>query len=442
MFHFLLTCFTAASFFVFSFNPFQSGHNQNNHHPRPKPTKPSPIVTAVPTLPISLTPSPSASVTPTLTITATPTATLTLMPTLTPTPTATPSPTLKPTATHTPTPTPIHTPTPTHTPMPTITPALTATVTPPVLPTATPTNDPTPTLTVAPTMSATPSPTMDITPTASPTPTLTPSPTETPPPTPTEVPTPTPTITKIGNDISYPQCGKTYPTGQGFGIVGVNGGIATTTNPCLSSQLMWANMSLATPGQAKTQLYVNTGNPGGLNTPSWPQNNTDPVGNASPNPFGTCDGSDSVSCAWQYGWNRAVDDVQNKFIPAAQAAGVGIDTNPVNYPWWLDVETTNSWKSGSDFAYQSNRAVLEGMVSYFQSKGITVGVYSTSYQWGVILNSIPPGSNLNGLRSWLAGASGVAGAQSYCSLSPLTSGGSVIMTQFVMDAFDYDYSCL
>lgn len=104
-------------------------------------------------------------------------------------------------------------------------------------------------------------------------------------------------MTKIGNDISYPQCGKTLPTGQGFGIVGVNGGIATTTNPCLSTELLWANLSFGTLNQTKVQLYVNTGNPGGLNTVSWPKNNTDPVGNISPNPNGTCDGSDSLACA-------------------------------------------------------------------------------------------------------------------------------------------------
>jgi hypothetical protein len=185
---------------------------------------------------------------------------------------------------------------------------------------------------------------------------------------------------------------------------------------------------------------VNTGNPGGLNTASWPQNNTDPAGNVAPNPYGTCDHGDSVACAWQYGWNRAVDDVQNKFIPAAQA--VNLNAEPSAYPWWLDVETTNSWKDGPDEAYQSNRAVLEAMVSYFKSRGIPIGIYSTSYQWGVIVKTVPAESVLNGLPSWLPGATDLSGAQANCALPALTSGGSVILTQYTLDIFDYDYSCI
>ena len=218
--------------------------------------------------------------------------------------------------------------------------------------------------------------------------------------------------------------------------MGVNGGIATDTNPCLVGELLWANLSLGTANQSKIQLYVNTGNPG-LQNALWPSSNTDPLGNVAPNPYGTCDHTVSTSCAWQYGWNNAARDIQTIFIPVAQAAS--IPSEPSLYPWWLDVETANSW-SVTDL--QSNRAVLEGMVSYFESRAITIGIYSTNYQWGVIVGSVPAGSNLNGLRNWRPGASDLSGAQSFCSLTPLTPGGSVIMTQFTTNNFDYDYSCL
>jgi hypothetical protein len=432
MFNFLLACLHFVSFYFV--------HHQITLHSHYK-TIPTPTISIQ--LP-SDTPYPSIFVSPTPSeITPTPSVAVTMTPTPTPTlgnePTATPTPTLE------------VSPTPTATPTPTLEVSPTPTATPTLSISVTPTQTPTPTLdlTLTPTTTPTPTPTVDVTPTATPTPTLiltvTPTPTATPSVSPTPTPTvdisptatPTPTITKVGNDISYPQCNNSFPSGQGFGIVGINGGIATTDNPCLSTQLLWAEQSLGTQNQAKIQLYVNTGNPGLEGR--WPGNNIDPMGNTAPNPFGTCDGSVSTACAWQYGWNRAVDDVQNKFIPAAQAAG--IDSTPGDYPWWLDVETANSWDSGSSDALQRNRVDLEGMVTYLQSRGITVGIYSTSFMWATIVGDVPSNSNLNGLRNWRPGATDLAGAQANCTLTSLTSGGIIALTQFT-GSFDNDYSCL
>src|SRR5207237_337724 len=141
--------------------------------------------------------------------------------------------------------------------------------------------------------------------------------------------------TTLGNDISYPQCGKSLPSNQAFGIVGVNGGLANTTNKCLKDQLVWANKSSGITVQPKIGVYVNTANPGGLNTDSWPKDNTDPAGNTAPNDYGTCDHGDTTACAWQYGWNRAVEDIRDRFTPAATAANIAAD--PVKYRWWLDI---------------------------------------------------------------------------------------------------------
>lgn len=450
MFNFLLGCFHVISSFFF----FHHAAIHHKYHIKTPPVISSPTPTTLPsgwpTPSITEVLSPTVTITPTSLLSPVPTATVTpiaspaLSPTETPIPTSTPTPTvaLTPTPTSSVSPEPTETPIPTTTPTPTLT--LTPTPTEAIFPTPTvsltPTTTPSPTVTLTPTPTASVTPSLTFTPTPiatiSPTPTVDP-PSGTPTATPTAMPTP---VTKVGNDVSYPQCGQTLPTGQGFGIVGVNDGIATTTNPCLSTELLWAGQSLGTANQTKVQLYVNTGNPGGLNTPSWPQNNTDPAGNVSPNPIGTCDGSVSDACAWQYGWNRAVDDVQNKFVPAAQAAGV--DSTPSDYPWWLDVETVNSWESGSSDALTQNLVDLEGMVTYFQSRGITVGIYSISSMWATIVGSVPSNSNLNGLHSWLPGATNQSDAQSNCSLSALTSGGSVSITQFTTGNFDYDYSCL
>lgn len=249
--------------------------------------------------------------------------------------------------------------------------------------------------------------------------------------------------TPLGIDVSWPQCGKRLPSTQAFGIVGVNGGLATTTNPCLKEQLVWASQSVGGTPQEKLQLYVNTANPGGLNTASWPESNTDPAGNNSANPYGTCDGSDSLACAWQYGWNRSLEDVRDRFQPAAvQAAGV--DTSPAAYIWWLDVETENTWKlSGSSFDTTSNVAVLEGMTEYFKSVGARVGLYSTGYQWGQIVgSSVSATSNLNGLNNWRPGGANLSTAKSACTTSPLTANGKVVLTQFVSKNLDYNYSCI
>ena len=59
---------------------------------------------------------------------------------------------------------------------------------------------------------------------------------------------PSKTPPTTGNDISYPQCGTAFPSGQAFGIVGVNGGLANRLNPWLgeynggpaTSELYWA----------------------------------------------------------------------------------------------------------------------------------------------------------------------------------------------------------
>lgn len=250
------------------------------------------------------------------------------------------------------------------------------------------------------------------------------------------------TSSVTGNDISWPQCGIKVPTTQAFGIVGVNGGLATTTNACLKDQLVWANRSLGGTNQDKVQLYVNTANPGGLGVASWPVSNVDSVGNSTNNSYGVCDGSDSLACAWQYGWNRAAEDVVLRFQPAANQAGVSNLASA--YIWWLDVETSNTWKTaGNIFNNQSNVAVIEGMTSYFKSVGGRVGLYSTAYQWGQIVgSSVTATSNLNGLPSWLAGATSLNSAKQTCSSKPLTLNGTVVLTQYISKNLDYDYSCI
>jgi hypothetical protein len=225
----------------------------------------------------------------------------------------------------------------------------------------------------------------------------------------------------VGVDVSYPQCGGPLPTGQAFAIVGVNGGSAATTNPCLATLLEWAEQSTGGTVHDDVQLYVNTGNPAGGDL--WPR--------AGSNRYGDCDGSNSRACAYQYGWDRAHDD----------ATGRGV-SNPEQYMWWLDVEIANTWDY-TEGSRHRNAAVLEGMTEYFTSIGSRgVGLYSTRYQWGVIVgDGVEAHSSLNGLSNWRPTGSTLEGAQANCGLEPLTPGGIIEMTQFTTD-FDYNWSCI
>lgn len=237
---------------------------------------------------------------------------------------------------------------------------------------------------------------------------------------------PPPDHTVLGNDISWPQCGGDIPEPRGFAVIGVNGGRPNTTNPCLAMQLTWAASTSDPAKEPPVALYVNTANPGSAAASWWPTSNAYQGANVS-NPYGKCDGTDTAACAYIYGYAMAYDDVNVRGV-----------TDAKHRMWWLDVETGNSWSPDP----AANTADLEGMTTYLQSIGAEVGIYSTMYQFGEITGTVDPGSNLNKLKSWIAGATSKASARAYCSSSPLTSGGTVALTQFTAGPFDYDYPCL
>jgi hypothetical protein len=240
---------------------------------------------------------------------------------------------------------------------------------------------------------------------------------------------------RIGYDVSHPQCDTSLPDDPAFGIVGVNGGVATRLNRCLAEQLEWASSSTGTVrAQPEVQLYVNTANPGQVRdqVSTWPS--------SGDTPYGDCDGDNDQACSWAYGKARAMVDVHAFLRPAAREAG--IDDDPASYTWWLDVETMNTWQTGSAAALDRNRAALEGMAGYLQSLGAEVGIYSTGSQWRRIVGSVEPDSPLYELDSWLAGAESRSEAQENCEEPPLTGGGRVVLAQYVDDDLDHDVSCV
>jgi hypothetical protein len=215
----------------------------------------------------------------------------------------------------------------------------------------------------------------------------------------------------IGYDISWPQCGKAYPAGSAFGVVGVTDGKPYFGNPCLASEFAWA---AATPGGA--EFYMNTANPGAASTAvNWYQQKA---------PDASCAPGHDAACAYNYGFNAAANAVAYAQAQTAHATGTR---------WWLDVETDNSW-SPTDLG--ANVSSLRGSIDFLQrTPGVVVGIYSTHYQW----TRIAGGTQLP-LANWVAGATSVNEAKSRCTPAWSATGGPVVLTQ-AFGPFDTNYAC-
>ncbi len=230
---------------------------------------------------------------------------------------------------------------------------------------------------------------------------------------------------RYGYDISYPDNSYPAPSWQyngqpynfAFGIVGVTGGKAFTQNGKLAAEYQWV---------------VKQPNP---LTPSFYMNLNYPVGTTAPNgmtgPKGNCSKGDRECQAYNYGYNAA----QNAFQNATQTVGTTVG----DYPWWLDIETANSWSGKTSLNY----LVIQGAIYFFQSQKTTaaaVGIYSSPSMW----NSIA-GSNRPGVQEWLAGPRDVAPASlpGYCTSTTSFTGGTVAVVQSHNSSFghDLDYSC-
>lgn len=272
------------------------------------------------------------------------------------------------------------------------------------------------------------------------------------------------TSTPTGNDVSYPQCGGSLPSKPAFGIVGLNGGLANDLNPCFGpsasyrsyteSELYWA-VAATTGGtsQPKASIYVNTADPGGFygGAPiaDWPISGSTPLGTCTTMTVtsgGTTYtvGASSPACAWQYGYQKAAQDTTWLSDAAAAIDGQGprvqVTGSASSYPWWLDVETGNTWQGGAS-GQAMNSADLQGMVAALREAGApAVGVYSTSSQWDQITGGTTGASgSLVGLPDWIPGARRLSGAVSDCSDSSFTL-GSVTVTQWFANP-DGDYAC-
>jgi hypothetical protein len=206
-----------------------------------------------------------------------------------------------------------------------------------------------------------------------------------------------------GYDVSIPQCSEQLPAPAGFAVVGVNGGVAFSGNPCLGDEFAWASRSGARP-----QLYMNLGDPG-PQSPHWRQ----------PGPR-ACAAADRLCLASNYGANSATDAM-------ARAGAVGAHS----LRWWLDVEMANTWAGDT----AQNVAAIQGAAGALRGRGATVGIYSSAYQWGAIT-----GGWRVALPNWLGGAHDAAQAAGWCGSAGF-SGGPVQLVQYPTATVDGDLSC-
>ncbi|MEY2423579.1 MAG: hypothetical protein QOI95_3646 [Acidimicrobiaceae bacterium] len=246
-----------------------------------------------------------------------------------------------------------------------------------------------------------------------------------------------PAKTGGGYDVSYPQCGRALPSSPTFGIVGVNNGILYSSNPCLTTQLAWAQRA----ANHAPAFYANTANPGPAYSSHWPTGQTTPK---------VCDAAanNSTACSYDYGWNGAQDSFAIAVNAEQQVNGTSVTSATAAAaaaPWWLDVETSNSWQTlesayGQTPSSKANdAAALEGAVAYLHSVGVArVGFYSTAYQWGQITGGT--GSQFASLPDWVAGYGSLSAAKAGCSAAGF-AGGPVKLTQYPSNGFDGDYAC-
>ena len=233
-----------------------------------------------------------------------------------------------------------------------------------------------------------------------------------------------------GHDVSYPQCSGSYPSNPLFGIVGVNGGLANTANPCLSGELRWAQDAPGQkrPTQLPLSLYIDTANPGGeRHVADWPSGGTAPA-------YGSCNGLLTDACSYLYGEQRAAHSYHLVAALDPLAARTA--------PWWLDVELAASWAG----TYELNIAALQGFIAGLHNAGATgpIGIYSTSAQWHEItgLTARTTKTAFNGrLPDWVAGTRAtLPQARQSCSDGGFT-GAAPTLAQYRIGPLDADLRC-
>jgi hypothetical protein len=228
-----------------------------------------------------------------------------------------------------------------------------------------------------------------------------------------------PSGTPGGYDISWVQCGGSYPKNPTFGVVGVSHGLPFHDNPCVVAQYRWAaaasvDLGWAAPASYDVAFYLNTANPGAQSA-HW----------TAPGPRRCRGASDDPGCAYNYGYNAARHAFEYTAARTGAAAGKA---------WWLDIETGNTWSADVN----ANRADIHGMLDYLNSQpGVTPGIYSTRAQWAQITGR----ARLASTPLWLPHTQKRSQPPTVCDSAHSFTGGPVTLVQYPAGSFDGDFAC-
>ncbi len=225
-----------------------------------------------------------------------------------------------------------------------------------------------------------------------------------------------------GFDVSWPNCGVALPDGARFGIIGITGGHAFSTNPCLRTEYALARHS------GVVRLYINLNMPHGATAKYGARG-----------PAGRCALMSALCRAYNYGYMAA----RAAWVYAVRQLGHAA----VRTSWWLDVEVLNRWSTSTAV----HDRVIQGALDFLgprgrygaSSKGYRVGIYSTNYQWRVVAGAYYKPR----VAVWYATVEGSAAlATSRCAWASSSygfTGGPVRVVQFrpTSSRLDADYAC-
>ncbi len=210
-----------------------------------------------------------------------------------------------------------------------------------------------------------------------------------------------------GYDISWPDCNfsNPIPPPSPIEIVGINDGHGFSVNPCFSEEASWAGAGLS--------IYMNA---------DFFDTSQPPPAVAQTGPMGTCSSTD-MNCLG-YNWGYASAEYSAQQVQLAQVT---------SSMWWLDVERGNTWSTNQ----VANSYAIKGMMDALRQQGFVVGIYSTSYQWGIITGGFQPG-----VPNWYATGEATDYPQ-FCSNG--FTGGPTWLVQGQWSGsdptYDGDYSC-